>query len=284
MTYWSFRYKNAAPHNCLRVLPTLGMLLSAVNERDFKTGLFLLQGQEMWDDLFVFQDPKGTVYRALTRPPNCDIGIELPGDPCAWIDSMMDEGLRQIRDKGKRPFEMTSLEWHGLNAIGTLAYGVYPGLESTSYKVTEHTRRVFMKRLGYDHNGPLYGPCFGGRYDQNSRHDVHVAYALSNNEHIPHEVLKEYEELAASKGRIWQFDCKWAFELLAKPWLRGEFTGHQIGVITSVLRHGDFPIKEITQSNLYELKKLVANLPVNFVHEDFRIALEASTLGQESVD
>jgi hypothetical protein len=280
MTYWSFRYKNAAPHNCLRVLPTLGMLLSAVNERDFKTSLFLLQGKEKWDDLYVFVDPKGNEYRALVRPPNVAIGAELPGDPCARIDAMMKEGLGQIKDKGKRPFEMLALEWDGLNAIGKMAYGVYPGLQSTAYEVTEHMSQVFMKNLGYGHNGPLYGPGFGGRFDQNSRHDVHVAYALANNEHIPEDVLREYKELAASKGRIWQFDCKWAFELLAKPWLRGEFTEHQLMVITSVLRHGDYSVKEITQCSLLELKRIVANLRPDFGHEEFLSALEASSLSK----
>ena len=276
--YWSFRFKSASPDKALRVLPTLGMLLAAVNSPGFKTDLFLLHSDDHFSDRFIFAAPDGREFKATLKPIHGAIGIELPGDPSEWLDVMMKEAMRQIKGKGKRPFEMLSLEWNGFTAIGKMAFGVYRGLEPAN-GVMKHLDQLFLKNLGFGHNGPPHG----NGHDENSRHDVHVAYALANNERIPDEVLKEYRELAASKGQIWQFDCKWAFKLLARPWLRGEFTANQLQVILLAIQHKDSPIEDITQGNLRGLQKIVASLRADFNHEEFLSALQVSGLTSEMV-
>lgn len=190
------------------------------------------------------------------------LGVVMPQDDGTAQDiitMMFDEVAAYLVDasgKNKTPWKMTASQWGAVHAIGSLAYGVIPGLseEQRRQSCVDHAGRTcslldfvhieFMVRLGYSHNGPLYD----GK-NTNSRHEVHVAYALARGADVPQEVLAEYQEILASKPNRYSMDLQWFGLLLNKPFLRGRISADKLSQLSRLLNSKESTIQEITEEN-----------------------------------
>lgn len=114
----------------------------------------------------------------------------------------------------KRPEQMFRAEWGAIQAIGEVAFGlidVFPVALREGLSVIYE--KAFEKAFGYGHNGPTYEP----HSSVNSRHEVHVAYALESGKPVPDEVINEdYNGYECC-------DPCWFETVLTKPYTRGRF-------------------------------------------------------------
>ena len=150
-----------------------------------------------------------------------------------------------VADDGsiKAPHQMRREHWDWINLVGQIAYGVYPGCipQMTSFELADHACLIFQDRLGYGHNGPALPNGTG----TNSRHDVHVAYALARAMPVPDDVLAEYRE------RPFTMDLRWLPALIQFPALRGAFPS--IGVLRSALSIVRLEGLEMTEVTAYRV-------------------------------
>ena len=167
-------------------------------------------------------------YIVLSRGRYLVPTLEGAGTGIDLIERLFDEVAGYaVGDDGsiKAPHQMRREHWDWINVVGQVAYGVYPGCipQMTSFELADHAHLIFRDRLGYGHNGPALPNGTG----TNSRHDVHVAYALARGLPVPEEALAEY------RGRPFPMDLRWLPALIQFPALRGAFAS--IGVLESAL-------------------------------------------------
>lgn len=152
-----------------------------------------------------------------------------------------------------KPYEMSRAQWGAVNIVGSIAYGVYPCIpevaatpllalfESAAGNNTAQNRPAesltdilhaeYFKRFGHGHNGPEYRPGSGS----NSRHEVHVGYALARGDDVPQEVLDEYR---GDQGQHLGRDMHWALQLMDHPGLRGKFKNPDVlSNVLNILHH-----------------------------------------------
>lgn len=120
-----------------------------------------------------------------------------------------------VDGKPKAPHQIPRMHWQWLNTVASIAYGVYPGCipQASWVTLSDHVSVLFQSWLGYGHNGP----SLGGDTGTNSRHEVHVAYALARGDAVPEEVLDTYRSKPNS------IDLRWMKALIDFPVLRGAF-------------------------------------------------------------
>lgn len=164
------------------------------------------------------------------------------------------------------PLEVSAQRWDALMSIGSLACGVIPGLDPVpgngplEYKGENHSNAgyvagaMFNDTFGYGTNGPLYD----GR-QVNSRHEIHVAYALLRGDAVPDAVLEHYRHLDRHAMDV--RDVSWMFELIDKPFMQGRFrSASRLTQLLHVTTQQGSRITEITEENIGYLCTLMAEL------------------------
>lgn len=176
-------------------------------------------------------------------------GVDLSGEGSVkdvFMRLFNEVDIHYVRTFGsvRRPEQMHSYEWKAFVALSDIFYGVCPGLSTDqrhehftwekegipkSGTVTAFLHDTMFERFGYGHNGPLYGP----NRDSNSRHEVHVAFALAEGKDVPESVQSWYRErnqLTDSVGAMFPL-------LLFYPQLRGALPVEVISIFSSIAKH-----------------------------------------------
>ena len=266
-------YELVLPNGATESFTTLGDLLHRINRKtsDPDETLFgKADSMEVWTT-------SGKCYYVEQRYSK--LGIRMSPDDGhveEIITRMLDEVMPYARSETgaiKAPWQMTSAQWGAINAIGKVAYGVYPCLseahrqqtclsrEGHRCSVVEFVSSEFNARFGFDHNGPLYDG-----HQTNCRHEVHVAYALARGDNVSEEVMAEYNNAAWLDGL---FDLHWFKTLLQKPYLRGRTTAEKLSNLVSLLKSDRHVDSEITEENWSYLVGLMNSLPPEATYVDY---------------
>lgn len=250
----------------------LGELLNRMNRR-FADKTKNLQGKA--DNLEVWTST-GKSYPIEQRVNH--LGIRMTPDD-GHVEEIMTQMFNEVMpyaygENGtiKAPWQMTSDQWGAINAIGSVAYGVIPCLsdehrqqtclnrEGQRCSVMEYVASEFNARFGYGHNGPLYDG-----HQTNSRHEVHVAYALARGDNVTEDVLAEYNNAEWLGGLL---DLHWFKTLLQKPFLRGRISAEKLSKLVSLLKSNRNEPIEITEENASFLIGLMNSLPTDATYAD----------------
>ena len=116
--------------------------------------------------------------------------------------------------------------------------------------LSETCQAEALARFGFGAAGPVYGDS--GQH--NSRHEVHLAYALAAGLPVPLDVLSDYTAEMQQK----LVDIPWAIPLLEVPELRGAVPVAKLRPLASVVRHSG---KKITSENAALLAMVTRLLP-----------------------
>jgi hypothetical protein len=187
--------------------------------------------------------------------------LDETGTPKTLVNTMLDEDKHYARGPdgtSKRLEHMTHEEWgaiHAIHAIGSICYGVIPCFSAEILNaagwMTEFAEVQFLRRFGYGHDGPTYH-----KHDTNSRHEVHVAYALARGVVLEERVLEHYVDGA----NIASFDPMFFREVICKPFLRGRFRSvEELADTVSVLGREN-PVKA---ESVDQVVRVMAELPLN---------------------
>lgn len=179
------------------------------------------------------------------------------GSAVEWLDKWISEVLIYAYTKNGTntvlsPQQMTWRQWGAISELSSIAYSVYPMFtsqqraingadESCDYQSIDHYfSKTFFERFGYGHNGTLYD----GK-QTNSRHDVHVAYALAHGEDVPAEVISDYHNQKAFSS-----DLNWFRAVIDKPFLRGRFKSvDHLQAVMSLLTREKNDVDQLTEAN-----------------------------------
>jgi len=115
-------------------------------------------------------------------------------------------------------------------------------------------------RFGYGRGGP----AVAGSGQVNSRHEVHVAYALAAGKAVPDAVLSDYEARAEPFGN----DIRWARPLLSVPALRGAMPVAKLQKLVSVMTHSRQTISSANAAVLAMVARLLPNDPTHVEVDD----------------
>jgi hypothetical protein len=246
------------------IVATLGQVISYLNARRPFDALPLPKPASIEDVTLT----RGGETLNVVRSDRGEFGVVQHGTGHDILLAMIDEIDREfVRPGGvlRAPHEMTRREWNAVVAVGSAAYGVYPcftaeqrqerfpvetaGFGITHRDLSDLCTAEFWQRFGYTHNGPSYH----GR-DTNSRHEIHVEYALIKGKHVPEHVLREYRdgdarELVADAG----FGA-----MVNIPSLRGRLTPEQFFNLRVVVRDAD----KLDGSKLEPFVSAILELPV----------------------
>jgi hypothetical protein len=214
---------------------------------------------EIWTTL-------GRCYPVVQRSSNFGIKMSIEDGDATYIVNKLFEQVKPFSiefGKAKQPWQMTRLQWNAVHCIGSMAYRVTPCLSEEHYArpyvrsngetmhVADFIRAEFYERYGYGHNGPVYD----GR-QTNSRHEVHVEYALAQNLPVPDEVIDHYLAQATELRHKGSFA-----QLLKKPYLRGLLSADWLKCLVSLLDRNVGGATELTQDNADYITGLVKSLP-----------------------
>lgn len=163
-------------------------------------------------------------------------GVLQRGDAKEIAVRLLDEvDHAYIRPEGRvrQPWEMMPDEWLALVMLGGAAYNVYPCFTADQRAAVSgfgpYLDDEIYVRFGYGHNGPL----FGKPKQSNSRHEVHVAYALAEGKPVPDDVIAWYKGLPTKGGCVGE----WFTVLLDYPEYRGKITAEKLATLAALLRN-----------------------------------------------
>ncbi|WP_228772555.1 hypothetical protein [Cupriavidus necator] len=199
------------------------------------------------------------------------LAVRPRGTARSILTQVLDEIERYIvRADGKvlRPHEMSRASWGAVVAAGRLAFFPEEAIDITAADAGPlfHTRDLFegegpfdiaafvddefRRRFGYGRQGPAYAPneC------PNSRHELHVAYALLRGEKVRECVLNAYRD----DPEIGKYDLAWMRPLIDVPALRGALPPAQLQGLCRVMRLDKLPI---TTGNVAKLLGIMRRLP-----------------------
>lgn len=222
----------------------------------------------------------GSVYRVIQSMNH--LGIEMP-DSEGRVEDVILRMFREVMHYAidehgvpKQPWQMTISEWGAIHTIHEVAYNVIPCLSAAHRATTCHNRAgqrcsviefvasEFNALLGYGGNGPVYSE---GGYT-NSRHDVHVAYALARGADVPQRVLADYTDPANFGGELHFLPA-----LLGKPYLRGRINAERLTMLLTLLRSKGSRVADITEENASSLISIMNRLPPQATYTDADDAL-----------
>jgi hypothetical protein len=127
------------------------------------------------------------------------------------------------------------------------------GSATRTFSLFELCEAEARARFGFGYAGP----AVAGSGQVNSRHEVHIAYALASGKPVPDEVVAYYARLAAPFAS----DVQWALPLLTVPALRGAMPVAKLRVLVSVLRHAGRLITPENAAVLAMVARLLPNEP-----------------------
>lgn len=181
----------------------------------------------------------GTPLTVVKKPDSLRVqafGVQQSGDAKSVATRLIDEVeycfMRKPTGEIRKPWEMLPHQWKSFTIIGSAIYGIAPMFSAEQLQevfpfedsqgnvrtgwIADYLHSEIFRRFNHGHNGPAYGP---GR-NENSRHEVHVSYALAQGLPVPEEVMGWYRE----NWKIVEgsFDVKKWFEVLLRyPEYRG---------------------------------------------------------------
>ena len=205
----------------------------------------------------------------LIRLARGNFAVRPSGSMREILDTIIGEVDRFIlRPNAKvlRPFEVSRDAWEAAVAAGRLGYFPEEALapecrdQGTLFADPDaafvdpacYVEQQFRARFGFGTNGPEYSPGAG----INSRHEVHVAYALQRGEKVRDCVLNAYRD----SPDIGKYDLLWLKDLVAVPALRGALPADKLQALCGVMRHDNLAI---TAHNATRLIALVKPLPAD---------------------
>lgn len=210
---------------------------------------------------------RGSNRFGIQRPP--------PGGNCV---SLIDEFVNELERYGldvdgqpKQPWQMTMAEWGALSALSDALHGLSPFFTTEQLRQECQTPEggsttplyygldLFRRSFGYGPNGPTYDGT-----DFNSRHEIHVGYALALGKPVPQSVITEYQSAGWLQDSS---DCAWICELVNKPFLRGLGSPGRLKALISLLRHNDPPVT-LTELTAPEILAAVSKLPDSNVYNN----------------
>ena len=187
--------------------------------------------------------PSGPLVKA--HGPGRLIGLCLPGDPRQVYSDLLEQACKEVRREDGTllaAWEMTKLQWRSIVELPTFTYSGLPGIESQP-GLAEWFREHFRKVVGFGTAGPTYN----GR-EQNTRHIVHVAYALNEGKAVPTHVIEAIKHFPT--------DMRWLKALVTKPHLRGRLTADQIQALQTVV-----PLESTDDAVIEKMIRLVRQGP-----------------------
>jgi hypothetical protein len=207
-------------------------------------------------------------------------GMRLGGDPLQTLLTMLNEVDHYARrgNTVRKPWQMLRLQWGALTAVGSLSYGVFPGF--TQRVAGQHFRHTlpdggvvegqlyecigaeFRARYGFGTNGPAYG----NGSDINSRHEIHLAYALALGKAVPQDVIGDALRMTE---HFW--DPVMLVPLLERPFLRGQFSPNRLEQVLAIYeRNGK---RHITADNVEAIASAVVGLGIDASYTEVDDAL-----------
>lgn len=215
-------------------LATLGHVLYHVNRHETDPGF--LPCPETLADIIVLREGDPMTVVEERRPSGRVFGIRFSQSEKAAFIAMIDEidhAVLRVDGVLRAPHDMSYYDWVAARSVGSAAYNVYPcfpGESDAEVDFMSLCTEEFVRRFGYGHCGPSYD----GR-QTNSRHDVHVAYALMRGKAVPEHVVEWYRE-GPGQRKSKAADLQ-GFEIaIAVPELRGALTPDQFRYLASALR------------------------------------------------
>lgn len=223
------------------------------------------------EDIAVRHIERGAI--AIERLRSGSFAVRPTGTRRGIISAIIDEVDRFIvRPNGRvlQPYEMSRASWGAVVAAGALAYSPEAALDMTqddagplfqtadlfeekgAFDVGHYVHSEFFRRFGFGTNGPLYDPS----QSPNSRHEVHVAYALIRGDKVRECVLSTYRENLHDG----QYDLWMLRPLIDVPALRGALSKSVLQALCTVMRH------EKVEITCHNVGKLLAAL--RHVHSD----------------
>ena len=247
---------------------TLAEVLSVVNDRDFH--------KIERTDLVVTMPGFDNAAVPLVSGGPGKFGVEIAGDHAEALTSLLEPLLPRFFKDGRplAPWEMGRTQWLALVAVGSMAYNVLPGLDNAyvgkrysidfqPVDVTGWLNDYLYSKLDYGHNGPSYKSGHGG---SNSRHEVHVAYALATNKPVADSVVEDM--LQALKGG---FDLSFARAVAERSFLRGRLNVDQLQTLLNVYERECK--QKISSGNVDWLVSIAASLGADPSRNDMDDAL-----------
>lgn len=249
--------------NQITSVKTLGDVLRILNERVN----FSIPSPAI-ESISLTQDGHTKVF-TIVRNGYGKIGVQQEGRAEHIISGMVDEVFTNyLKPEGivLKPHEMAKDHWNAINQVCSASYDVtpcftraqlqerfdspYPEVNPGQVSTSGYVHNRFYKECGWSHNGPGYD-----RNGQtNSRHDVHVAYALAQGKHVPVDVIIEYRD-----SRISSSDLSWFRAVLDFPQLRGVMSVEKLQSLWSVLH---WEKKLIDSGNVDHLLALMLQYPL----------------------
>ena len=111
---------------------------------------------------------------------------------------------------------------------------------------------ALVARIGMSNHGPKLPD---GSF--NSRHDVHVGFALVLNKPVPQAVLDDYAD-----PQTWPyFDMRWFGEVLTKPFLRGCMHHEKLSTLLRMIKSPESTVQELTELTLPRFLDLMGTIP-----------------------
>ncbi|MFC0403181.1 hypothetical protein [Paraburkholderia rhizosphaerae] len=213
---------------------------------------------------------------------NGKLGIRHEGNAADIVAAMFDELRMLWRDPDgtmREPWEILPADWQLLFSLFDLARMPERFLSSDQLDAEKAEARdagrffdvsalfdaLASERFGFDRYGPRTPT---GHVD--SRHQLHVAYAMLLNRPVPEPVLAAYRAMEAPFRHI-----EWAVPLLDVPTLRGRLSGPKLRGLASVMRMEKLAI---TEQNVDALVTCVDRLPDDPGYVDVDDALFAAGL------
>lgn len=206
-------------------LATLGHALYHLNRHQHEPGI--VARPEHLADITLVRDGVPMEVVEERRPSGRVFGIRGSGSERALLFDMIDEVDRDVmRVDGvlRAPHEMSYFDWMAVVSVGSAAYNVFPCFPGTTDAEVDFMTlctEEYFRRFGHSHCGPTYDG-----QQTNSRHDVHVAYALMYGKFVPEHVVAWYRDGAGQRkskaSDLGGFDI-----VLAAPELRGSLTPEQ---------------------------------------------------------
>ncbi|CAG9186087.1 hypothetical protein [Cupriavidus pampae] len=220
------------------------------------------------EDIAVRHIERGEI--PIERLRSGSFAVRAKGTRRGIISAIIDEVDRFIvRPHGVvlRPHEMSRASWGAVVAAGRLGYFPEEAIdmshddagplfqtadlfeEKGAFDIAAYVHAEFIRRFGFGTNGLQYD----ADQSPNSRHEVHVAYALARGDKVRDCVINTYRE-HPDYGR----HDLWLRPLVEVPALRGALSLSVLRALCSVMRGDKL---EITSQNVGKLLSALRHVP-----------------------
>lgn len=209
---------------------------------------------------------EGDVCVASVTRYNGKLALRRAGTAAEIVAAMFDEVREHwLSEYGSdpKPWQIRPAHWDELFGLFELAREPECFLSSCQVDVERakaRDARQFFNLSSLFHNSAVerFGFGAGGPSTPgggvNSRHEVHVAYALLRNEPVPDAVIDDYRKME----RAFRYDLEWAEPLLNVVELRGRLPAEKHRWVASVMRVAKQPI---TGENVDAIVAAVSSVP-----------------------